>query len=347
MEQRFKHYINQPTMRRHLTLLLIGIAGGLLIFSFINFDESQNTFQKALSGFLGVLVAYATYYSNIPLNALLDWKRFTGVRLLLGILCNTVGGFILIGGSVWGYRALATGTPFSETLSMEQRLKLGILLFCAAIIYNVVYFAFYSYNQYTTAQLKALKAEREQAAMQLATLKAQLSPHFLFNCINSLSVLFHDHVAKAEGVIRAMAKLYQYTLTHCRDPLISVKEEMEFVQAYAFVLNTRFGDAFSLDVRLDPEHLETQIPPLTLQLLLENAVKHNVGTASEPIQVVISGQAASLQVRNTKNPIKHKKPSTGVGLRNIQGRYRLLSKAKIRWEDADDFTVTLPLLFNE
>jgi len=347
MERQIKDIVYQPTMLRHLSLLFIGCILGLLVFGFVNFAQSQNALHMALSGLLGVAVVYAVVYSNTFLNRLLNWKSYTGIRLLLGIVWNTTSSFLLIWIGVWIYGFMGNSTTLQGTMDMEQVLKLGILLFCGAVIYNICYFAFYSYDQYTTHQLMVLKRERKQAELQLATLKSQLSPHFLFNGINALSVLFNDNTQKAETFIRCMAKSYQYTLENCRRSLISIQEELEFTQSYAFMLQTRFGDAFSLKVKLDDNHLNRKIPPLTLQLLVENAVKHNAVGSQNPIDVVISGDEKSLVISNNKVPRRQTAPSTGIGLKNITNRYKMLSKAKIKVEDSDCFTVVLPLLKNE
>ena len=344
MELRLKQLLYQPTMLRHLALLLIGFHLGALVFGFVNFEQSQDIFQLLLSGCLGVLVVYVVFYSNPFLNRVFDWKKWTGVRLLLGILWSSISSFGLIWIGVWGYTLIQQRSNSAVPLNMEQDLKLIILLFCISVVYNIVYFAFYSYNQYATAQLLEVKRERKQAELQLATLKSQLSPHFLFNAINSLSVLFHDNTQKAETFIRSMANSYQYTLENCRKSLISVQEELDFVQSYAFLLETRFGEALRLTIDLDQEHLASKIPPLTLQLLIENAIKHNAISQAQPLEVKITGSANTLVVSNTKTPKKQASSSTGIGLKNINRRYKLLSKHHIKVEDGTHFIVTLPLM---
>ena len=334
-------------MLRHLSLLFTGFLLGTLVFGFIKFEQSQEFIQLLGSGCLGVLVVYLVVYSNPFLNRLLDWKRYTGVRLLLGILWNSISSLLLIWMAIWVVDFLRNGSSPTEVLNLEQSLKLGILLFCLTVIYNICNFAFYSYTQYAAAQLMELKRERKQAELQLATLKSQLSPHFLFNCINSLSVLFHDDTQKAEAFIRSMAKSYQYTLENCRKSLISVKEELDFVSSYAFLLGTRFGDAFTLNVDLEEYYLNSSVPPLTLQLLVENVVKHNAISPAHPVEVRIIGDGDTLVVSNTKVLKKQASPSTGIGLKNITGRYKMLSKTKIKVEDGDRFAVTLPLVKDE
>ena len=334
-------------MLRHLSLLFTGFLLGTLVFGFINFEQSQKFGQLILSGCLGVLVVYVVMYSNPYLNRLVDWKRYTGFRMLLGIVWNSITSFVLIWLGVWIYNFVQKGASISNILNMEQNLKLGILLFCSTVIYNICYFAYYSYNQYAITQLSELKRERKQAELQLATLKSQLSPHFLFNAINSLSVLFHDNTQKAETFIRSMAQSYQYTLDNCRRSLICLKDELDFVNSYAFLLSTRFGDAFVLKIELNDHHLNSKIPPLTLQLLVENAIKHNLVSTAHPLEVCISGDREYLVVSNNKVSKKQTTSSTGIGLKNITGRYKMLSELKMKIEDGDRFTVTLPLLNNE
>ncbi len=344
MEQALTKLLYQPAVRKHLSLLIVGFTLGVLVFGFIKFDQIQDQTQSLLSGLLGVVITYLAFYSNTLLNALLPWKQWTGIRLLAGILWNSGSGYLLVLLGVGLYPLVLGKGKFSGAMAMDTQLKLGILLFCAALIYNVAYFAFYSYNYYTTQQLAELRTQREQAELQLAALKSQLSPHFLFNCMNSLSALFQSDISRAETFIRAMAKSYQYTLENYRSSLIKVKEELEFVNSYGFLLKTRYGEGFQLKVNLEAAQLEGKIPPLTLQILVENALKHNAVGASHPILVSITGHSNTLQVSNNKIPVKVKKSSTGIGLKNIASRYSLLSGSRIKIEDATHFTVTLPLL---
>ncbi|MEM8506642.1 MAG: histidine kinase [Bacteroidota bacterium] len=346
MERAIQQLVNQPTVRKHLSLFLIGVILGILVFGFVNFEQAQDRIPSILSGLLGVSIVYVTFYSNTLLNRFFPWRNWTGVRLLTGILWNSTSAYALIGLGIWSYDMGKGMDTFNKVMEHDTLVKLGVLLFCGALIYNVFYFAFYSYNQYSKEQVAALRVERKQAELQLAALKAQLSPHFLFNCMNSLSALFQSDVVKAEAFIRAMAKSYQYTLGQYTTSLTSVREELEFVHSYGFLLRTRFGEGFHLKVHLDAEQLERKIPPLTLQILVENALKHNTVSSATPIQVHISGTTKELRITNNKVPKKEKRPaaSTGIGLKNITARYRILSKNGIRIEDAEDFIVTVPLL---
>ena len=338
MEQYRNDFINQPIVKKHLGLFFIGFILGLLTFGFINFEASKKLGQLLLSGFLGVLVVYPVFYSNSILNKILDWKN-TGLRLLLGLVGHTLMALLIIWLGIFSFQWISIGQSNLQFLDMETQLKLIILSCCASLIYNVAYFAFYSYNQFSKIQLLELQTKRKQAELQLAMLKSQLSPHFLFNCMNTLSVLFHDQTDKAESFIRSMATSYQYTLEQHRKSLVTLGEELEFVKSYVLLLKTRFGEGLDFKVNLKEELLVTKIPPLTLQLLVENAVHHN--------RVQITGSRSALEIKNNKVPKKQKKASTGIGLKNIIERYKILSKAEVTIENTQDFTVTIPILTNE
>ena len=330
-------------MLKHLALFFIGFILGTMTLAFINFGENPRVGLLICSGFLGIAIAYIITFFNQFLNQLLDWKN-TGIRLLVGWISNSAVVFGMTWLSVFTWKSIFSSSPAESVFGMETILKLIILIACGALVYNIIYFAFYSYNHYSKIQLLELKSERKQAELQLNTLKAQLSPHFLFNCINSLSVLFHDHTAKAEIFIRSMAKSYQYTLEHHRKSLVSLQAELEFVNSYVFLLKTRFGEAFDLKLHIDESHLKTKIPPLTLQLLIENAVNHNLVQKEKPIIVEISSDPMSLVVTNNKVIKKSSRPSAGIGLRNIKERYKLLATSKIKVEDGEQFKVTLPIV---
>ena len=133
----------------------------------------------------------------------------------------------------------------------------------------------YSYYAYATVQIEAVKYERKQIDLQLRALKSQLSSHFLFNNLNTISSLAHNDAQQAETYIRGLANIYNYTLNSYHEKLVPFEDELQVVMAYLHMIQTRFGNSFHYTVDI-PEHVKaSRIPPLTLQMLIENAVKHN------------------------------------------------------------------------
>lgn len=181
-------------------------------------------------------------------------------------------------------------------------------------------------------------------------LKQQLSPHFLFNSLSTLRGLIDDAPAEAGRFVEEMSRVYRYLLQHREHTTVSLQEELTFLQSYVFLLQMRFGESLQVEVTL-PEYreqlLERQLPPLALQLLVENAVKHNILTRQHPLRVHIGFRAPdTLVVRNNRQPRLTPEPSSGIGLSNLTNRIRLLHHQELLVEQlSDEFRVYVPLPF--
>lgn len=343
MEWKYKTIIYQPTVIKHFSILLIGFLLGVLLYSFLNFNNAQTNVELYLSGFLGVFVCYAVYYSNNKLNQLLPFKKRPGLRILLGIGWNLILSLLIVLFGFWTYSELLDH-QFSFEEESNVLIKISILLFCAAILYNVIYFALYSYNYFARVQVKELQLERKQAELQLNALKSQLRPHFLFNSLNVLGSLFHKDVKLAEAFIRALGKSYDYTLKNYSSPLVTIEEEIQFVKAYLLLIRTRFGNSFDVELDINPELQKSFIPPLTLQLLVENASKHNFFDVKAPLTVKLYSEGNEIIVSNLKVATTKPIESTKFGLKNISSRYAILSGKKITIINNERFTVKLPII---
>lgn len=197
------------------------------------------------------------------------------------------------------------------------------------------------------AEHKIKAAEHKQAAAEaeLQALKLQLDPHFVFNNLSVLSELILENQQLGYEYAENLSKVYRYLLVNSRKKLISLGEELKFLNAYLFLIEKRMGQGVAFEITVNQEHLRLQIPPLTLQLLIENALKHNRTTKDSPLQITMQSDAEYLTVSNTLLPLVSKADSAGIGLTNILSRYALLSDKKpIVEEDALVFTVKVPLL---
>jgi len=336
------NFLDQPKVKKQLTIIFTGFLLGLLTYLFIVYTEDRNKITLILPGFLGVLIAYVVNIFSKKLNLFISWERQAGLRLLTGISSVTVISFFICFLGIYGYEFLNKSNHDFWDRYEEYLLKLSILLFSIAMIYNIIYFAIYSYRQYVKGQLYAIQLERKQTALQLAALKAQLSPHFLFNSINTVSSLLFKDITKAACFIRKLAYSYQYTLNNYKNKLVTVGEELTFVNSYVFLVKTRFGNHLSFDVELSEDILNTKIPPLTLQILVENAVKHNQMSASQKLNIKINATKHQISVSNNKTSAPNRVESFKIGLNNIASRYQLLVNKKITIIDNDQFTVHLP-----
>ncbi len=331
-------------MGRNLFLISLGFVVGILFYSFHNFSGKPSFWELMLNGFLGITISYVFHFCNLFLNKTIRWKQQTGLRLLSGILMHLILGFGIVLLGLKGYEILYSSYNFFSDEGSNVLLKIGILLFCTILIYNIIYMVFYSYQQYTKGQVMEVQFKRKQTELQLRALKSQLSPHFLFNSLNTVSSLFQKNIKKAEVFIRSLAKSYQYTLKTYKETLVTIEEELAFVDSYCFLIKTRFGDHLALELELTNKELKSKIPPLTLQMLVENAVKHNIVNEGNQLKIQIKPTNGFLEVRNNKTVKRPETKSLKIGLKNIISRYELLVNKPVKIEDYEDFTVKLPLI---
>lgn len=203
----------------------------------------------------------------------------------------------------------------------------------------------YVINRYQKQQLKKQKVIAKTANAQFDALKSQLDPHFLFNSLNVLSSLIHENPDKAEQFTTKLSKVYRYVLEQKNKELVPLEEEIKFAKTYIDLLKMRFEDSLFF---IFPEKLtqnESMIVPLSLQLLLENAVKHNVVQPEKPLTIKIYENATYLSIENNLQPKKILNTSSGFGLNNIKQRYNLLTNKEVMiFKNESLFKVQLPIL---
>ena len=189
-----------------------------------------------------------------------------------------------------------------------------------------------------------LRAENLQTRYDI--LINQINPHFFFNSLNSLSALVRD--GRNDNAIKYIGELsntYRYVMQSPGRELVTVAEELESVAAYSYLLQIRYEDKLFFRTEVDDAAMTMLLPVLTLQPLVENAVKHNVISAAEPFTVTISGDTTKIRVSNPVRPRQDNPESNGIGLKNLANRYRLLTGRDIETENGGGyFVVTLPLV---
>jgi LytS/YehU family sensor histidine kinase len=219
-------------------------------------------------------------------------------------------------------------------------------LFCTIMII-AIYESIYFMHQLKHSVEETEHLKRENLNAQLDALRTQVNPHFLFNNLNTLVSLIPEDPKQAVDFVQQLSKLYRHILEVKDEKSILLKDELDVLKAYAFLLKTRFGNNLEVNIDVPQEKLNKKIVPLSLQLLMENAIKHNIVSADKPLHIDVFAQNGSLVVSNNlqiKNQITE---STGIGLDNIRNRYRLLSEKPVLVTANDtNFTVSIPLIEN-
>ena len=185
----------------------------------------------------------------------------------------------------------------------------------------------------------------ESAQAQLENLKNQINPHFLFNNLSVLSSLVYKDQDKAVDFIDQLAKVYRYVLENRNQELVLLHDEMKFLEAYMYLLQIRFDTHLHIQLSMDEGKMKYLLPPMSLQLLVENAIKHNEISGEKPLTISITTQDDELKICNTLQARLHPEPSSKTGLKNIQDRYAYFTSRPVLVDTTNQqFCVTLPLL---
>ncbi len=217
------------------------------------------------------------------------------------------------------------------------------LLLCALVI--AIYEAAAFYLQLGTTIREKSELERNYVSSQLEGLRNQVNPHFLFNSLNTLIYLIPENADKAVSFVQKMSKVYRYVLESRDTQLIPLREELEFLQAYIYLLKERFGENLNVNLKDLEKSKNAAIVPLSLQMLFENAIKHNVISTEKPLTIEVFFEEKRLVVRNNLQRKNQVMDSTGVGLQNIKDRYRMLTDQAVEVIVSQQYyTVLLPAI---
>jgi two-component system LytT family sensor kinase len=245
----------------------------------------------------------------------------------------------------------------NQSFSIEKDLELWhffVVSVIISILVSAVHTGYFFLQRWKlsmseTAELKIKTLELKEVLMQaeLQSLKHQLDPHFMFNNFSTLSELINEDQKTASEFLDNLARVYRYMILNLKKDLIALSEELAFVKAYIFLIKIRYGDNVVVNLHTDEKYLSRHLPPISIQLLIENATKHNRATASSPLilDIWVDKQTEELCVKNNLQRIQNPLDTTKVGLNNIFNRYTILSSQIPKViETTEAFEVRLPLL---
>lgn len=214
------------------------------------------------------------------------------------------------------------------------------------LIFETLWEVIYIIDQYKESLTEKELLELMNTEQEFENLKSQINPHFLFNCFNTLSGLIPEDKQMADKFLNELSKVYRYVLNSNQSDLSSLKNEIRFINSYMTLLQTRFGNGLYVNINIDEKYYDYYIPTMSLQLLVENSVKHNIVSKNEPLRIEIySSEEKELLICNNLQLRQRKENSTGIGLRNINNKYVLLKESGFEWGPKDDkFIVKLPLI---
>jgi len=217
--------------------------------------------------------------------------------------------------------------------------------FLMSTLLIISYEAIAFYIQLQKAIVEKAELERQNIESQLEGLRNQVNPHFLFNSLNTLAYLIPEDPDKALRFLQKLSHVYRYVLESRDARIIPLKQELDFLDAYIYLLKERFGDNLLVEIQCHEKEHAVAIVPLSLQMLFENAIKHNIISVEKPLTITVFCENDHLIVRNNLQKKNQVMDSTGVGINNIRNRYAILTDQPVQIIPSQHFfTVALPVL---
>jgi len=292
---------------------------------------------------------FANAYTADVLNIRSGWSEQPIRRLLLTVGASFLASLLVLVLIGEGYSVLlfhnAPGYVLRDKFVSRAAFPLATTVVVSLFMHSRSFLM-----AWREATVRAERLEKESAVARLDSLRRQVDPHFLFNSLNALTSLVEEEPQRAVRFIRQLSSVYRYVLDSQTQELVPLSEELAFAEAYAFLQKTRLDEALQVELSLVPaaELAGFYLPPLALQLLLENALKHNTAYQASPLhlRVAVDVAAATLTVRNTLRPRRlPANEASGRGLANLRARYAFLTPRPVAAEPVgEEFVVTLPLL---
>jgi two-component system LytT family sensor kinase len=271
------------------------------------------------------------------------WATLPEKRSIIQFLVSLFYTAFLLYVLMFAIHVLKSGKYELFNPKMGQVLIPAIFVTIAFIAIDIGYQFFKAWRQ---SLIEVEKYKTESAQAQLENLKNQLNPHFLFNNLSVLTSLVYKSQDKAVDFINELSKVYRYVLENKSAELVSLQEELAFLDHYIYLLKIRFEEGISFEINIDKNMISRLLPPMCLQMLVENTIQHNETSQAKPLRVVIYTENNHLIVENAIQPRSDKTKSSKMGLKNIQSRYAFFTEDTIQiMNDSKKFKVILPLIF--
>lgn len=289
------------------------------------------------------LIYEGTRFLQFTLRSYFDWFKKPIRKLLAFLLVIPFFGIVVSVLLMAGWYNLFMDGDIQWPVVKQTVI---VIMVCVLFLVNV-YETIFLVRDVANDKIKKEQLERAKAEAELQALKNQVDPHFVFNSLNTLSHLIETNPAKAQRFNDNLADVYRYMLSNKSRDLVLLKEEVAFLRDYFSLLQIRFEHAVQLHMRIPQTHLNNSLlPPICLQVLAENAIKHNDFSDTHPLMVTIESTDDVLIISNEIRKKAIKKPSSKIGLENLDERYKLLTGKAIEVKEEDGyFRVVLPLMW--
>lgn len=332
---------------RWLSILIMGL-GTQLFVDFIYslfYEEYDFRFQLqeyAIAIVIAFIILEGVRWINRRLDKYLPWVENISKRFFTQLVTNSF--FVVV--AVTGLKFLfdnILGKP--NVLPMFDDVVVITTTFSITVIVVAIELGIYFLNRWRKSMVELERFKKSSLEFRHEMLKTQVNPHFLFNSLNTLSSLVYSDPETAYHFIRQLASVYRNVLEHRNKGLVTIEEELKATSSYIDLMRLRFGDKLNLHFNISEDKNDHQLPPLMLQLLIENAIKHNVVSEKYPLSIWISLEGDQVVIKNSLRLKSSKGYSSKIGLDNICSHYDIVTDKKVVIEQTEEyFTVKIPLL---
>lgn len=316
-----------------------------IIFKTDTFDGINENYWSGV--FWSGLHAFLIWNGSDYVNAFCvkKYPRFedTKKRIALSVLCITLLVILVV--------ALVVGIIFftSKPCTFEMILEDFKISYMVTSIVVSWQEANYLFSKWKETIVEAERLQKQTVVAQYETLKNQVNPHFLFNSLNTLAALIHKDPKKAEQFTEEFSKVYRYLLEMKDQTVVTLKHEMDFVNSYLFLQKKRYQENLVIEINISQDSMDLFLPPVSVQMLVENALKHNVISKGKPLTLTIYTKERRIYVVNDYVPRnEYTSESTGLGLHNLKEKYNIISEDSPSFNiEKDKYVAYLPLIISD
>jgi two-component system, LytTR family, sensor kinase len=331
---------------RFLYMVLIGIINTVLLKVLV-YSRMQDAPHPILYDFIMTTVCTVVVWEgNLQLDKVLNkkysWFANSFKRLMIQLPMALITSLLFIFFAMFVYgKLICSDSPTHNRLMVDSLIISALLVFVIMSVELSMQF----FNGWKNSLIEIEKYKTQNAQAQLENLKTQINPHFLFNNMSVLTSLVYKDQDKAVDFIQQLSKVYRYVLDNRNNELVNLQDEIIFLESYIYLLQIRFDTNIDFKININENARNKMIPPMCLQILVENCIKHNEISKAHPLHITITNIEYAITVSNNLQVRIHPEPSAKMGLQNIIERYKFLSDNEVVVSnDNNFFKVTLPLL---
>lgn len=330
---------------RFVFMVLVGIIVSILLDVIINKDHKVH--NQFFDFFISIVITIVAWEGNLWIDTFMNfkfpWEKNPAKRILAQLPISLVfSAFVIYLFMLAFNKYVCTTHQYIKDDFMLVAIILGVLVSITVLLLEISTIFFRNWKK-SLVEIEKYKTENLQA--QLQNLKNQLNPHFLFNNLSVLSSLVYKDQDKAVDFINQLSKVYRYLLDNRNNELVSLDNELQFIHSYTYLLQIRFDKNIIFNVDIPTHKKNLLLPPLSLQMLLENAIKHNEISNELPLTINIHITHEMLEVSNNLQLRNSSEVSSKTGLQNIKDRYKFFTEKEVEvFQTTSSFVVKLPLL---